>query len=247
MRASWLIDSGLEHHPEAERLALRAAELAPGWALPCTLIATARFQQAMAGFSGADSRSAFASTLEAARTALEIDRSSWVAHALSAVGEPWTNRNHERALLHVRRAIELNPSAAVNYHFGGCITGFSGDPAGARAYQERLFRLDPVDPYRAVIEADLGLWHMLEGAWNMADDRLARARDWDPGYGRAHQRRIALCGLTGDRDAALEAARRLSDLGMPLAFEAIMETYPLREAEHAELFGEGLRRSGVNF
>ncbi|SFH67063.1 winged helix-turn-helix domain-containing protein [Albimonas pacifica] len=247
MRASWLIASGLEHHPEAERLALRAAELAPGWALPLTLIATARFQQAMSGFSAADSRGAFSSTLEAARQALDIDRGSWVAHALAAVGELWTNRNHERALLHVTRAIELNPSAAVNYHFGGCITGFSGDPGAARAHQERLFRLDPVYPYRAVIEADLGLWHLLEKSWDAADERLTRARSWDPAYGRAHQRRIALAGLTGDRDAALEAARRLSDLGLPLEFEGIMATYPFRNPDHAEMFGEGLRRSGVNF
>ncbi len=247
MRASWLIASGLEHHPEAERLAMRAAELAPGWALPLTLIATSRFQQAMSGFSVADSRGAFSSTLEAARQALDIDRGSWVAHALAAVGELWTNRNHERALLHVNRAIELNPSAAVNYHFGGCITGFSGDPEAARHHQERLFRLDPVYPYRAVIEADLGLWHLLERSWDAADDRLTRARSWDPGYGRAHQRRIALSGLTGDRDSALEAARRLSDLGLPLEFDAIMATYPFRDPDHAEMFGEGLRRSGVNF
>ena len=98
----------------------------------------------MGGFSAADSSTAFTSTLEAARQALTIDRGAWIAHALSAVGELWTNRNHDLALLHVERAIELNPSAAMNYHFGGCITGFSGEPAKARGYQERLFRVDPV-------------------------------------------------------------------------------------------------------
>lgn len=245
MRASWLIGAGIEHHEEAERLAVRAAELAPDWAMPLTLIATARFQLAMAGFSGSDSRKAFAPTLEAARQALEIDRGSWLAHALSAVGELWTNRNHERALLHVERAIELNPSAAMNYHFGGCITGFSGDPASARAYQERLFRLDPVYPYRAVIEADLGLWHMLEHQWDPADARLTRAETWDPRYGRAYQRRIALSGLLGDREAAIHAADRLRALGMPLDPDRIEATYPFREPAHAALFSEGLRNAGV--
>lgn len=247
MRASWLIGNGVSNHEEAEVLAARAADLAPGWALPYTLIATVRFQQAMSGFSASDSRSAFAGTLEAARRALEIDRGSWVAHALSAVGELWTNLNHERALLHVERAIKLNPSASINYHFGGCITGFSGDPTGARAYQERLFRLDPVYPYRAVIEADLGLWHLLDEDWDAADTRLSRAHSWDPLYGRAYQRRIALCGLIGDRPKALEAGRRLSDLGMPLEFDAIVASYPFRNPDHAEMFATGLRRSGINF
>ncbi|MEM6441046.1 MAG: winged helix-turn-helix domain-containing protein [Pseudomonadota bacterium] len=245
IRASWLIGAGPEHFDEAERLALRAADLAPDWAFPLTLVANARFQRAMQGFSSADSRRAFAPTLEAARRALEIDRGSWVAHALSAVGELWTNRNHERALLHVERAIALNPSAPVNYHFGGCINGFSGDPARARSYQERLFRLDPVYPYRAVIEADLGLWHLLDEEWAPADARLSRSQAWDPGYGRAYQRRIALSGLTGDREAASDAARRLKSLGMPLNVETIGATYPFRDPAHAKLFSDGLRRAGA--
>jgi tetratricopeptide (TPR) repeat protein len=247
MRAAWLINRHAHtDYAEAERLAERAAERAPSWVLPYSLIAVARFQQAMAGFAAADSAQAFSPTLDAARQALEIDRSAWIAHALAAVGELWTNRNHERALLHVERAIELNPSAGMNYHFGGCINGFAGETARARHYQERLFRVDPVYPYRAVIEADLGLWHMLDGEFEAADARLDRSLSWDPAYGRALQRRIALCGLTGDRASAHTAARRLSALGLPLDFETISMSYPFRLAEHGEMFLDGLRRSGVN-
>ena len=215
--------------------------------MPYTLIAVAKFQQAMLDFSGADSSKAFSLTLKAANQALEIDRSSWIAHALSAVGELWTNRNHERAMLHVNRAIELNPSASMNYHFGGCIAGFSGDPEGARRLQERLFRMDPLYPFTAVIEADLGLWHMLDEQFGDADDHLSRAHTWDPRYGRALQRQIALGGLTGNRDAAMEAARKLSDLGLPLNYETIAASYPFRNPDHGDLFLDGLRRSGVNF
>ena len=164
MRAGWLIAHGsASDFAEAERLAQLSAERAPGWALPHTQIAVARFQMAMQGFSAASSEDAFTDTLNAARAALEIDAGAWIAHALTAVGELWTNRNHDRAIRHVTRAIDLNPSASMNYHFGGCITGFSGDPEGARRHQERLFRIDPVYPYSAVIEADLGLWHLLDG------------------------------------------------------------------------------------
>ncbi|MEM8662701.1 MAG: winged helix-turn-helix domain-containing protein [Pseudomonadota bacterium] len=246
MRASWLIDQGAQaDFALAERLAAAAIERAPEWTLPYTLIAVAKFQQAMLGFSGADTSSAFAETLAAAKTALEIDHGAWIAHALTAVGELWTNNNHDRALLHVKRAIDLNPSAPMNYHFGGCITGFSGDPEAARAYQERLFRLDPVYPYAAVIEADLGLWHMLDEEFPEATERLDRSHRWDPRYGRALQRQIALAGLRGDSESAASATEKLRGLGLPIDANVIAASYPFKNPAHGALFLDGLHRAGL--
>ena len=162
------------------------------------------------------------------------------------MGELWVNKNHDKALLHIERAIELNPSAGINYHFGGCITGFSGNPEKARHYQERLFRVDPTYPYRAVIEADLGLWHMLDSEFDAADDRLTRAQSWDPRYGRALQRRISLCGLIGDRETAAVAASQLAQLGLSVDVETIAATYPFRNQDHRAMFEDGLRRAGIN-
>ncbi|MEM8853261.1 MAG: winged helix-turn-helix domain-containing protein [Pseudomonadota bacterium] len=247
MRASWLIDQGTQaDFALAERLASDAIDRAPDWTLPHTLIAVAKFQQAMLGFSGADTSMAFAETLVAAKKALEIDHGSWIAHALTAVGELWTNKNHDRAVLHVKRAIDLNPSAPTNYHFGGCITGFAGDPEAARGYQERLFRLDPVYPYTAVIEADLGLWHMMDKEFYEATERLERSHRWDPRYGRALQRKIALAGLKGDREAASVATDKLRGLGLPLDADVIAASYPFRDDGHSALFLEGLLRAGLS-
>lgn len=248
MRASWIVRQGGDaDFALAERLATDAIERAPDWTMPYTLIAFTKFQQAMNGFSGSDTSVAFSRTLKAAKYALEIDRNSWMAHALTAVGELWTNRNHERALLHIDRAIELNPSGAINYHIGGCINGFSGNPEAARDHQERLFRLDPVYPYTAVIQADLGLWHLLDMQLPEADERLSSAHKWNPKYGRALQRQISLAGLQGDRDRASAAARKLSELGMSLNYDYIAASYPFRNPDHGELFLDGLRRSGINY
>jgi TolB-like protein len=248
MLAAWQANRGASADYEAAiENAMRAAERAPDWYLPCSLIAFCRFQQAMGGFSAADSRTAFSATLQAARQALETDRNSWLANALAAVGELWTNRNHERALLHIEKAVELNPSAAQLYHFAGCITGFSGDPVKARRFQERIFRMDPLYPYAAVIEADIGLWHLISEEYSDADNHLTRAQNWDPGYGRALQRRIALAGLTGDRPMAIEAARKMSDLGLALDRNIIADSYPFRMPVHQEMFLSGLQRSGINF
>lgn len=247
MRATALLRSGKRSDLEqAEDLASAACRMSPGWSLPFNLVAIARFQKAMAGFSSADSSQAFSSTLEAAQRALEIDYNSWLAHALTAVGELWTNKHHEKALLHAEKAIELNSSAPMNYHFGGCITGFSGEPTKARAYQERLFRIDPTYPYRAVIEADLGLWHMMDHDYEHAGLHLDRAQVWDPRYGRALQRRIALAGLVGDRDTAQSLAKQLKDMGLPLDVDTIVASYPFKREADAELFQQGLRSAGIN-
>jgi hypothetical protein len=146
----------------------------------------------------------------------------------------------------VHRAIELNPSACQAYRFGGCITGFAGDPAAARRHQERIFRIDPAYCYSAVIEVDLGLWRMIEGDLAEAGLHLQRAGQWDPGYGRACQRQVALGGLTGDRRLWERAKARLAELGVPLARDQILNSYPFRVAAQREVFLTGLRRAGVN-
>jgi TolB-like protein/Tfp pilus assembly protein PilF len=248
MRAKWHAHRGQPNDfATAERLARDAAEREPGWYLPYTLIAQSRFQRAMVDFSGSDARTAFADTLDAARQALEIDRGAWLAHALTGVGELWTNRNHDRALEHVQRAIELNPSAPQTYHFGGCITGFSGDPAAARRHQLRIGKLDTVYPYAAVIESDLGLWHLLDGNFDGAELHLSRAETLDRRYPRALQRRVALSGLQGKREEARRAQDRLRELGAPLDPEALKISYPFRNDQHRAMFFDGIRRAGVNF
>lgn len=245
MRASWCANrADPSGYDEAERLAADAALLAPDWYLPPALIAFVKFQRAMRFFSAApDTRTAFADTLAAARTALEIDAGSWMAHALTAVGELWTNLNYDRALSHVMRAIELNPSACQVYHFGGCITGFSGDTETACHLQSMIARIDPAYPYRAVIEADLALWRMMDGDHAAAADHLDRAMEWDESYGRAHQRRAVLAGLTGERDIAVTAIARLAALGIPLDREQMISSYPFRTARHRDAFAGALDRA----
>lgn len=243
---SYLRNGKRSDYVAAEKLAAAACEESPDWGLPFTLVAVARFQMAMAGFSAADSKKAFAPTLKAAEQALDIDRTDWMAHALTGVGELWTHRNFDKALTHVQKAISLNPSAVMNYHFGGCVAGFAGDPARARKHHEHLFRIDPTYPYRAVIEADLGLWHFLNEEFEQAEARLDRAETWDPNYGRCWQRRIALFGYVGQRDKAQAAARKLKELGLPVDIDTILNSYPFQLDKHKEMFLHGLRQAGLN-
>ena len=247
LQAAWHANRATaEDYDRAERLAGEVAAREPSWGFPTTLIAFVRFQRAMMGWSAADPREAFRDTLAAARQALAVDGRAWMAHALSGVGELWTNLDHDRALAHLEIARELNPSAPWTHHFHGCVSGFAGDLAGATLSQGRVFRLDPAYPYAGVVQADLALWAMLEGRLEDARRHIDRALSWSPTYGRGLQRLVAIAGLSGDRAAAEEGLRRLQAAGQPSDRDYIRSSYPFRNARHGARFREGLRRAGMN-
>ncbi|MEX2631561.1 MAG: winged helix-turn-helix domain-containing protein [Tistlia sp.] len=247
MRAVWHANrTSPSDYETAERLAGKAAELEPDWYCPYALIAFVKFQQAMRDWSKSDTRTAFAETLAAARRALDVDGNSWLAHALAGVGELWTNQHYERALDHVNRAIQLNPSACWTYHFGGCIAGFSGLLDIAMTQQRRVYKVDPAYPYTATIESDLALWTLLQGRLGEAERHLDRSLQWDPAYGRALQRLVAFGGLAGRREVSDRGLARLAELGLPMDRAGLIASYPFREVSHRETFFDGLRRAGVN-
>lgn len=247
MRAAWHASrTSAADYDAAEKLASEAAGRQPGWCFPYALLAFVKFQRAMRSWSRADARTAFAETLGAARQALDIDSGSWLAHALAGVGELWTNLHYDRALDHVNRAIQLNPSACWTYHFCGCISGFAGNLETAVTQQRRVYKVDPVYPYTAVIEADLALWTMLSGRLDEAGRHLDLSLQWDPAYGRALQRLVAFGGLLGERDTAARGLARLAELGLPLDRDYLVSSYPFRDPAHRETFFRGLRQAGIN-
>lgn len=237
---------GLDVLDEAERLALMARDRDPGWSNPHALVAFIRFQRAMHSWSGSDPKTAFADTLAAARDALKVDGGSWMAHALSGVGELWTHGNHDRALAHLHHALQINPSACWSYHFGGCISGFAGDLDAARRLQSRVFNVDPVYPYTGVVEADLALWSMLAGDIETAEEHIANSTRWDPDYGRGQHRAMALYGIKGNRAAARDLYRQLAQRGISFDPGYIRESYPFRDPDHRDRFFDGLRKAGIN-
>jgi len=233
-------------HDFSQALALleAATRVDPGFALPWSVIAQARFEQALQGWKGGrglGAKDAFRGVLEAASTAVQLDPASWLGHVLMSAGELWTNLSIPRARLHADRAIELNPSASMAHHVSGCISGFAGDLKGAIATQSNVYRVDPRYGHAEVIEADLGLWHLLKGDLGRAAEHLQRSIGIDPSNLRARQRQIVLAGLTGDAAFAREAFRALEELGGTMDEQYLAVSYPFQDATNAETFRAGLR------
>jgi DNA-binding winged helix-turn-helix (wHTH) protein len=221
-----------------------ATRVDPGFALPWSIVAQARFEEALAGWKGGRvvaSREAFRGMLEAASTAVELDPSSWMGHTLLSAAELWTNLSFSRARLHANRALELNPSASMAHHFSGCISGFAGDLDGAIDGQGNVYRVDPRYGHADVVEADLGLWHLLKGDLEGAREHLGRSVGLDPANMRARQRQIVLAGFSKDRALAKEATAALEKLGGTMDEHYLAASYPFQDSAHAETFREGLR------
>lgn len=225
-----------------------ATRVDPGFALPWSFIALARFEQGLKGWTaGAPGgvRDTFRSMLDAASTSIELDPTSWMGHALMSAGELWTNLSFRRARLHANRALELNPSASMAHHFSGCISGFAGDLEQAIGAQTDVYRVDPQYGHADAVEADLGLWRLLEGRLQPARDHLERAVRLNPNNLRARQRQIALAGTAGDESLAREALAAIRELGGTLDEKYLAASYPFQDPRHAETFRAGLAAAGV--
>ena len=233
---------------EALALLSDATRVDPGFALPWSFIALARLEQALKGWTGGapgSVRETFRSMLDAASTSIELDPSSWMGHALMSAGELWTNLSFPRARLHVNRALELNPSASMAHHFSGCISGFAGDLEGAIGAQTDVYRVDPQYGHADAVEADLGLWNLLEGRLEAARQHLARAVSLNPSNLRARQRQIALAGLSKDEALGREALAAIRELGGTLDEKYLAASYPFQDSRHAATFRAGLAAAGV--
>ena len=233
---------------QALQLLEDATRVDPGFALPWTFIALARFEKALKGWTSGSPggvRDTFREMLDAASTSVELDPASWMGHALMSAGELWTNLSFPRARLHVDRAIELNPSASMAHHISGCISGFSGDLEGAVATQGNVYRVDPRYGHADVVEADLGLWHLLAGDLERAAEHLRRALSLNPSNLRAWQRQLALAGLAGNETFAREALEAVKRLGGTIDEQYLAASYPFQDPRHAETFRAGLRAAGL--
>ena len=242
IKGLWL----MHRHDFRQALALLedATRVDPGFALPWSVIAQTRLEQALAGWKRGqrdESYEAFRGLLEAASTAVELDPSSWMGHTLMSAAELWVNLSFPRARLHANRALELNPSASMAHHVSGCIWGFAGDLDAAIAEQGNVFRVDPRYGHGEVVQADLGLWHLLRGDLERAAEHLRRSVSLDPSNVRARQRQIVLAGFSKDAALAREALAALEKLGGTMDEQYLAASYPFQESSHAKRFREGLR------
>jgi adenylate cyclase len=148
----------------ANELLTRAVAMSPTSSYAQSLLALTRFQGALVGWTE-DPASSFASVFDAAETAVALDDCDWLAHALLGIATLWNRRDYDKAMAEEEMAIALNPSAAIAYHFFGCVLTFGGRVAEAIPKLQAVLQLDPRFQFLPVTLADISpiSWPGLDG------------------------------------------------------------------------------------
>jgi TolB-like protein/Flp pilus assembly protein TadD len=181
--------------------------------------------------------------LEAAEEAVRLDERNWLAHAMHGLSVMWHRRDYQTAATAERRALALNPSAALAHQFQGCVLTFAGAAREALVHLDAALRLNP-QGNTTMLLSDMALAFMLIGEHESAVANARRAVGQFAGDVRAHQRLVAALGHLGRRDEAKAALAELERRQPNLTRRYIDLTYPFRDPADLDMLLAGLKRAG---
>jgi TolB-like protein/Flp pilus assembly protein TadD len=220
----------------------RAIALDPRFAPPYAMLAWLHLSEATTGV-GPPFEETLILAQVAARTAIELDHDSGIAHAMLA----WVLDHQGKggsALEEAETAINLSPNDPQGYLIKGHVLMLSGRPAEARDPLNIALRLDPHGPVAAVVLLKLAMCGYLERDYISAEATGRRViRAW-PEFPRPYLVYAAVLGQIGGSDearAALDAAIAAS----PSYFKNHTSRCPpyFRPEDHEHLL-DGLRKAG---
>lgn len=129
----------------ARQSAERAVELDPSLARAHAIIALTYLNEGN-NFWVEDQPKSFECGLASAKRAVGEDALDPLAHAMLGISELWKNRDHLRAVKHLERAVELNPSGAYYRGIWCYVLSFSGHPQKALEEIDLAIRMNPLSP-----------------------------------------------------------------------------------------------------
>ncbi len=232
-----------EGFAEAIRLARRALELDPAFALAMSRIAISRCVQMLMHSipaSGAEVEEGIHMARQALAVASdnpEVLRNAAVALAALAAGENAT------ALAALDRAVELNPNYAIAYAQRSYLLAWLNRPDEAIAAAERAVHLSPNDPVAFEPHHALCLAQLAAGRYEEALSSADRALRRNAGF-LVLRLKLSLLGHLSRREEARECLQRLRETVPDLTIAALIRSE--HRGMSPELVGriaEGLRKA----
>jgi len=180
---------------------------------------------------------------EAARRAVALDDSSYLAHMILGTAHIWANE-HDAAVAETRRAYRLNPNDAYVCLALGNKLDLAGDPGEGIPQLERALELNPQDPRVHMYMCFLARAYVNAGRYEDALTWARRATQRRSGYAQAHYMAAVALGHLGRAEearAALDECERAQS-GF-LARRTSWQPYPDPAAN--EHIRAGLRKVGL--
>ena len=241
---SHILRGNPENLDEAMRLLDESLKREPESSYTYSLRAFCMYHRALLVWKDDDPTGPARSYIETARKSVALDESNWLGHALLGMALLWGRRDYLQAAEEERRAVELNPTAALAHQFMGCIRNFDGNPAQAIPHLEASLRLNPGPTSATLLLADLALSYLLLEDYETSENYARQAISKFEGNTRAWERLAAALGHYGRQDEAREVLSTLTERQGPLRAPYLEMTYPFRTEDHRARLWDGLRSAG---
>jgi TolB-like protein/Flp pilus assembly protein TadD len=228
-----------------EELVLLAEEvlrLDPNNGEACRLLATGLWHQAYIGFVPWD-LTAQERVMASAQRAVVAEHADEYAHWVLALAHLMAGQ-HERALVSLRRALDINPNFSLAYGTIGTVLAWSGEPDESIAYNELALRINPSDPINSHRYFGLALAYYLGSRYKKALDYATLAVQLRPEWWLAqiiYSATLAQIGRVPDAQIACAGLLRLKrELTLTL-----LKGLPFAKITDRAHLADGLRKAGV--
>jgi len=235
----------LHENDAAIRLAARAAESDPSFALPLALGAYCYVIRRSQAWQ-TDAKHDVAEGVRLAKAALALDQvdASVLAYAGHALGQ--LGRDYDAAIVLVNRALSLNPNLAIAHLSAGWLQNFLGNPQAALEHFDRQIRLSPLDPViKGFATGGAAQACIALGRYSEALTWAQQAAQDNPDFLPGILALVAALVLTGRVPEAASAGKRIIELMPRFRISLNRARAPHRETSTLDQLYDGLRKAGL--
>ena len=192
-----------------------------------------------------DPQASIARAGDAAEHAVMLDPND--ARGLTIAGHvrAFLYRRLDEALPLHERALTINPSLPLAWHFSGVAHAYKGNLEEARRRLEQSRRLAPRDPHSFYVEGAFIIVELLSRNLGTATEIGRRVTQLHPRFSAAYKPYLAALGHVGEKKEAALVYRRLLQLEPDFTVRAFRATSPFALREHTEFYAAGLSLAGV--
>ena len=244
LHGRWLV-LGLtkENNSEARCFFEKALELEPNYVPALSALAYSHFSDLFFGWSQAPMQS-IGKASELIERASRLDESDpWVQCIIGL--KHFILREIDKAILHIDKAIDLNPSFALAHGYLGVALAYGGEPEAAIAEAQKAICLSPRDPELFHFLLGIGTAHFVAGRYEDAAEWAKKVIQERPDVPSGHRLLAASYGQLGKTDAAKMALEGVLRLVPGLSVDLVGKTIFFKIPEHSGRFIEGLRKAGL--
>jgi len=194
--------------------------------------------------AGKSPRESTAKAYKMAQKALSIDASDPAPHAL--LGSVYLlMRQHEKAIVAGKRAIELEPNGAMVHGLLGLTLSFAGRPDEAIGYLNKGIRLNPFPAYWYF--QHLGRCYRQKGQYEKALTEYKKALHLSPDNAMNNYSIAAIYALLDRQEEAEAAANKVLEINPNFSVKRLSKASPYKNKADLKLLVDALIKAGLPY